>query len=84
MEIEVETLEFHWANFLQAIKEFASNRGDLNFATAKVKPHLDRVKYVLLEEDRQILLEPTETQIGECIEYASRKNFFSELVKIAK
>ena len=41
-----------------------------------MKPHLDKVKYILLEEDRQILSDPSDTQIGECIEFASRKNYF--------
>jgi hypothetical protein len=49
-----------------------------------VKPHLDKVKYILLEEDRQILFDPSDTQIGECIEFASRKNYFSDLVEIGK
>ena len=47
-----------------------------------MKPHLYKVKYILLEEDRQILFDPSDTKIGECIEFASRKNYFSDLVSI--
>jgi hypothetical protein len=87
----LEEVEYHWKQFEAKLSSVYDKRNedlhgedDQDVVELHIRPHLDEIRRVLLEEDREILKEPGEGGIGDCIEFAMRKNFVVDLVSFAQ
>jgi len=50
----------------------------------KLKPHLDNMQKILMEEDANLIRQNLQGTIGECMEYAIANNIFMEVIALAQ
>ena len=89
IEISEEELNNQWTQFRQKLDEIYNDDLDnhqedsLFFVDSNLKPYLKNIEYILLEEDKNLILTNQQGTIGDCMEYAIRENIFMEVITLA-
>lgn len=89
IEVSEEEINNQWTQFRQMLDDIYNNDLDnmkddsLFFVDQNLKPYLKNIEYILLEEDKNLILTNQSGTIGDCMEYAIRENIFMEVITLA-